>query len=381
MAVSSLFILILLAPLLWADETVTHRDGDSWSFPGRADSNEYLPSGQNSLFQPGSVRREGGASGGFSQDLEITSSYGMSVRKTSPSEIEKFLQQFDKQISRNSALRQGLEKVLEDRFVFYAMNNFLENKGKFNVWPSGGHYDREHKTLSIGVACNKDSIKCIPFLAPQSTIFHELLHYVFDRYDSIIAEVETSGGADHSVIAPIEERFIIVSIIRNGEPPLHRAISGLYGYTYKGKLGNAIESHLDSGDLAALKALVESDAFLTNYVHSSLTRLLSANEYGQNNSEEGKTYTFPIEQIQDIVHLWAYNAAILQQSLRLAITMTQHPANWEITFSSPEYQAQFEQFLTTLVSKLEANPSLPLFRSSKTIMNTLLPISSEGSVR
>ncbi|MBI2069054.1 MAG: hypothetical protein HYT79_00485 [Elusimicrobia bacterium] len=359
----------LVCPLL-ADETVIHYSGDSWRFPGRsAATGDYMPSGSNSLFDRASTLRPDRATGGFSDDLKIETSYAAFLGRIPSAQIDDVFRRYRRKIDANERFRNALRRLMEDRSFFLAAKDFLQNGGRFEAWEFGGRYDWPSKTLGIGLGCNEGSF-CEPVLEPDTTLVHELLHYIFDKRDSVLYEAADVGGADHQAIAPLEERFRIAMLISLGRSPLNEnAINGLYGFTSSGRLGEQTQALIDRGDPEALGRFVESDAFYTNYVHSGMVSTLSSNAVGA----EGD-YIFTDAQVRDLAYLWAINATILRESFRLAAAMMRSSTTtWEATFANGDYGMRFGSFMGAFIGRLQLNPSSGPSQAAREAMTPWLP--------
>jgi len=182
-------------------ENCAHAEEDENAFPQKG-----------TLFDKptdGTLRNEK-ISGGFSFDLKLHTAFGMGLETTDSNDIEELFRNFSGQISDNEKLRAAAKTVLRDKFVFEAFKTFLEQGGRLNAWLGGGKYD-DNSDPDVGLVINVGIEENVP-----RVFYHELLHYIFDKTDSAFSESPDSGGADHTIINILEDRFKIMEIIKQG---------------------------------------------------------------------------------------------------------------------------------------------------------------------
>ena len=254
-------------------ELVKHTSGKIWELKSRSEDGEFYPSSQNALFQKMENPTNTVASGGFEEDIQAMNKLGTFSELSSS--VNALFDEYDAQIGSSDSLRKNIQLVAQDKFIFIALEQFLKDGG---VLKRGrGKYDKNQLKIMFGTHKTQEE--------NQSTFYHELLHYIFDREDSILSEVDSSGGADHFAISPLEERFKIISSIRSGKMPIGEEIDSLYGFTSDGSMGDKLKEALTNNDSEGLSSLIESDNFFTNYVQSGMVYPLSSNERNKNNRD------------------------------------------------------------------------------------------------
>ncbi|MFH1192999.1 MAG: twin-arginine translocation signal domain-containing protein [Candidatus Jorgensenbacteria bacterium] len=249
-------------------ERIKHASfGNEWEFRALAEDGEYYPSFKNSLFERSEAFAGGEISGGFNEDLRVMDRFG-TFSETIPDNQKSALEKYPNRIPADQKMRMVIESVSKDRFVSQALEQFFLNGGM--IESGRGHYNRNPLEIEFGSGeTGAES---------ESTFYHELLHYIFDKEDSILSEA-CDGGADHKAITPLDERFNIVASIKRGEVPIGPEIQNLYGFTTEGKIGQRLKIILEENNLDKLGVFVNQDDFLKNYVHSGMVYPLSNNEY------------------------------------------------------------------------------------------------------
>ncbi|MFA5076331.1 MAG: hypothetical protein WC480_02860 [Patescibacteria group bacterium] len=254
------------------NEKVFNSFGNVYEWAGKDHrANDYLPSDTNSLLERASKLQEDGISGIMPVDLEIMSKFGTFTERAAKKKIDALVEEFGGQIDNDPKLVSALRVIAEDSFVSEALTDFFRSSGRIEAWPDSGKYTPKPLKLSVGT--NGDNLET------QKVLYHELLHYVFDKQDTAMAEMEGRGGADHEVIRPLEDRFLITQLIDSGRMPLDRRLGALNGHSRDGRLGQKIQNMLDQKDYSALQGLVNSDYFYTTLVHNGVLSALSGNEY------------------------------------------------------------------------------------------------------
>jgi SAM-dependent MidA family methyltransferase/signal transduction histidine kinase/SAM-dependent methyltransferase len=251
-------------------EKVVHNSGSTWWFWGM-ENGDYRLSGKDSLMVS-LDNRKGGQTGGFGKGLRVAdvTKLGLFTEQVNQDEVNTFLEDNKNKIPQ--VLRNNLEQVVKDKFIFIAAKAFFEAGGRMETWFEGGHYSANPLLISIGT--NYDDLKV------QQTIYHEFLHFILDKMDNALAEIPSSGGLDHYLMRPLESRFGIIQMVQNGIfSPSNTEIGELRGYLSAGNISSKLSEFLQNGDLKGLRAFIESDAFYKNWVHSAMVTPLSSNAY------------------------------------------------------------------------------------------------------
>ncbi|MBD3244961.1 MAG: hypothetical protein GF335_03135 [Candidatus Moranbacteria bacterium] len=258
-------------------EWVIHQRGSFWELQSIGQDSEYYPSFKNSLFDQKETPTSSEISGGFEKKLKINR-FGTFAETIPAKEIDEFLSQYKDNIQKDDRLIPILKHLAQDSYVFVVLNQFFKDGGKIKFGTGRGHYNSN--PLEIEFKDYGDPTQ------NESILYHELLHYVFDKENSTLSESYDSGGADHHAIIPLEERFnIIQTIINRGEVPLGEDIQKLYGFTSKGRAGDKIKQFLQNNDLRGLNRYLLSEDFYRNYVHSGMISTLSSVEYRKNHRD------------------------------------------------------------------------------------------------
>jgi len=256
-------------------EQIRHTSGTTWELQSIAQNGEYYPSFNNSLFDKKETPTSSEISGGFPKDLKIYNRFGTFAETIPANNIENLLSQYKDNIQINDSLILLLKHLAQDSYVFIALSQFFKDGGKIKF--GRGYYSP--KPLEIEFGNHEDLIQ------NESTLYHELLHYIFDKENSTLSESHDSGGADHHAISPLEERFNIIQAINQGTVPLGEDIHNLYGFTLEGKAGEKIKQFLTNNDLQGLNSYLLSDDFYNNYVHSGMVSPLSSVECNKNHRD------------------------------------------------------------------------------------------------
>lgn len=422
------------------NELVRHISGDAWELKSRAEDGEYYLSFKNALFEKSTDARAGGRTGEFRQNIDPMTRLGTFTTQSVPRDVQRLLDRHKSQLGRNTEISEALQSAAHDKGVNVVLEQFLKDGGNFRF--GHGHYSPKPLEIEFG-----DSLD----LENQRVAYHELLHYFFDRIDAKLSENHSSTGQDHFAIDPLQSRFKMIALINNGQIPLDEKNHSLYGFTTDGSLGDELNKMILANDLTSLQALVESDRFFTNYVHSGMVAPLSSNEFHKNHrqlkvtlsdgrkllirenylqaeadsvqekedSQAGggqkwviittkniKTFdlsqltshiapsdlpkvgslfkeyaadvnkdreNLPEDVLHDLAYLESFNAAILQQSLRLAIIMSREKnISIEKIYELPEYKSRFNQFLSEFCDRQSQNQKSPARRTAFAIVDQVI---------
>lgn len=419
-------------------EKIVHISGDSWELRSIAEDGEYYPSFHESLLTKMETPTSREVSGGFEEDLKIMTSFGTFAETTPPETAAKFLAKYNGQLPENKDLKSAIQSLIQDQHILIAVKQFLEDGG---VFKSGrGRYHLKPLAIEFG-----NFVDFGENLQAEDTLYHELLHYIFDKGDSVLSEVHNSGGADHYATPPLDERFKIITSIRKGSAPLGEGIDPLSGFTTEGKIKEKIDLLLKENDLNGLEKYLTSEDFFKNYVHSGMTTPLSSVErnkrvrelslklsdsrrlkieedYAQKEADaievtdktvyvrtqniknfdikllqphltdadkgpaetfikglaadpnKGRGYILTPDQLHDLAYLNASNAVILENSLKLAITLSKKGNTpFAAAFALPKYQETFDKFIKALTSlKQDEKKYFPVRKVGQDIMNALI---------
>ncbi len=351
-------------------EDFIRRQSDSriYSWCGKTNG-DYFPSGNNSLFTKSTIENEElvkaakKVTGGFKEDLKILTHFGTYAETLPDKTLNNLVQKYSLQIDKK--LSGCVKQVAKDRYVYTAMTQFLADGGKLED-SSGketafGSYYEKHIYVNIDANMEKGGD-----LQLQKTIYHELLHYIFDKNDSGLIE----NNAGHTVILALEERFDASCFIRKGIVPLAESICSLYGETNDGKIGDEIKLLVKQNNFNELEKLVNSERLYTNLVKSGILLQLSKHHF----LLQGTAVFADLNenQIQDIGYIYAVNAAILQQSLRLAVKLGKdvHISGvncvnfFEKGHRNEKYQGKFSKFLENFLDRISHEPHQSLYSAS-----------------
>ena len=229
------------------------------------DQASYLPSRTESLFTDPEAPE---ASAEIREKLNLMYAYGTFAEQTPVKEIDNLFKQKGSAI--NNQLQEALKDIAFDRPTFTALKLFLEGGGRFDAWPESGHYDYQNKVIELGV--DKEGLEL------QKTASHELLHYVMDEFNSPLFEAH--GGADHDVISPLEERFLIVQSIRLGNPPLTgHYLSQHFTHYLPASSRNKLKHGYEEADFSAAYEVLADNDFVQSAAKASHEQLLESKNY------------------------------------------------------------------------------------------------------
>ncbi|MCW1930417.1 MAG: hypothetical protein KIH62_003805 [Candidatus Kerfeldbacteria bacterium] len=223
---------------------------------------DYAPSRLHALTQPFEAVTSPEITGGFPEGFDLYHEFGAFVSLTTDEERAALLARYADRLPTDPSVIAAFEEVIQDRGIYTAIQAWLVDGGLFSMG-TWGRYVPEKKVIYIGPEDYKD------------TIVHEILHYVFDKYDNELSEVRVIGGADHFAINPIVERFHIVESIRHGGNPLRlvgqlgqeeRSLGERISLSVEANAGAEIAQSLDeyyrSATEERVDALIESNRSL-----------------------------------------------------------------------------------------------------------------------
>ncbi len=303
-------------------------------------------------------------SGGFDQNIRLFSHLGTYTDTVSRNKIDALVEQFEERIDKDHRLLSALKDLLKDRPSYIIVEQFLRDGGKIKAFPNwkGGNYNPNPLILYVGIKGSSN-------FEVEKKLYHESLHYAFDKMNSILSEARDGGGADHRAIFPLEDRLQIIQQVRNKKIPIFdKSNEGLYGFTKDGKIGEKIQEYINNNDLEGLKSYINSESFQRGYVRASMLELLSSNDYYDHHPEEReKMYKLTDNQVRDIAFLNAVNGAIIRETINIGIQLAQkYSVSLPKAFETPEFQKKFYTFLEQYTKKLEDLDAQP-YRSASTI--------------
>ncbi len=350
------------------EEKVVHSTfGSIYSWKGLYNK-DYAPR-TNEIFNELRTDTSNVISGGFNQDPRFFSHLGMYVDITPEDKINTLLEQFKGNI--DNQLLPTLQSLLRDNPSYIILEHFLKEGGEIIALPgSSGHgrYTSDPLVILVGIGGSSSDT--------EKTLYHESLHYAFDKMDSILSESHDFGGADHDVIKPLDDRLRIIQQTNEGQIPIYDENNhGLYGFTIHGKIGEFINGYIDNNDLDGLKDYINSYMFQfqRGYVKSSMISPLSSKaHYDEHPEEREGRYRLTDGQIIDIAFLNAINGAIIQQAINIGISIA-NEKSIKITeaFETKEFQDKFQKFISQFATELE-NPSIqPYTVASKIFIEDL----------
>ena len=344
--------------------TIIHKDGTRWNVLMKKD---YGPSGNNFIFRAARNPVQKDVTGGFDKDLNLPYKFGVYVDLTDEDAINRLVAQFGGQIRHDpqGKLLEALKQVLRDRYVFYAFEQFFNDDGRLNGWSSGGKYDEKPLALNIGM--DKDS------WGMKKTLLHELMHYVLDKMDSNIAAIKRRGGADHSIIGPMEERFSLALMASEKVFKISDRLVYLHYFLQEGQLGPEVDRLIDSDDKQGLSALLASSRLVDHYVTASVLTPVSYVYFyrgkletegfpeAEIRSDKGSGDYAVSDEITDIAHMNAYHAWIINESLRMALRLSSEKGmTIRAALQTDEFRQSFVDFVRRFSDAMTQDPGAPM---------------------
>jgi hypothetical protein len=191
-------------------------------------------------------------------------------------------------------------------------------------------------------------------LDTRQTLVHELLHYVFDKSDSIINEARDVGGADHPTIKALETRYLLTDLIRSGQSPLHDSIRSKFGqFITADDLFPQMQEAIDANNPSRLSRIVSRSGFVTTAVSSGLLPTASSYHF----ESDAEKYRYTADQFRDLAFLWAQNAMIVRRAMREAIAVSRRLGiPLSDVFATDEWKGAMRAFLSSFVGALQKNP-------------------------
>jgi hypothetical protein len=323
-------------------ETISHADGqDTWTFPVTCGDDPYAASGSNSLLASAAAPAAAGSCSAFSEDLKLMTRFGTFRDEASEADVTRLILDHHDAYGNSETVRRALAEAARDRLVLAVARAFFEDGGKMAVSPVGGEYMAKEKKIVIPPAC-LDLSGCVPELNRSGVIFHELLHYVFDKCATQLARSQGAGGADHYAIHPLEERYRIVALIRQGRSPARAEFTGLNGFLKDGKLLDGIRHLSAKKDYAELKEFLSSRRFVSHYVKATMMETAADSARAKAQPSEG-IYQVSAAQSKDISAIAAGNAEIVRRALLIAVDVAEKAhTRWELVLAWKPFQDRFK---------------------------------------
>lgn len=326
---------------------IEHQSGSVYDVPGlTAGEAEFGASGVTSALTAPATRRRADqpVTGGFPEDLAVDTAFGTGVETAAAREADALIRAAGDRV--DARLAAAIRAVASDRFVLVALRTFLEtDHGRLEAWDNDrGHYDGDQlpPTISIGISGGA--------LDTRTTLVHELLHYVFDRTDSVLGEARDAGGADHPAIRAIEARFLIIDLIRSGQAPLHEKLESDFGRFLRLRdFFPLMQQAIAQNDPAALVRAVDSTEFVTATVSSGLLGPAGALTF----PAAPDRYRYTADQLRDLAFVWAQNAVIVRRAMKTAARIsTRTGTPLREVFSRADWRSEMESFLSRFVREL-----------------------------
>ncbi len=285
--------------------------------PAQGKLEDFYPSNKNSLLKkhpkPLPTRKDRkndsvytahpSITGGFKDDVLVLERFGLFLDKEPIGNINHLLETYTSQISKS--LVKDLRILLRDRYLFIAVEKFLESKGIFQE-AGYGRYTPRPLVIRVGKSLPKAEIDNRDTSEKNlETLYHEVIHYIFDQEDSLLAEWPSAGGLDHLAIGILEMRWQIIRSVKLGKfnVPSLSVISNDLNKTIKEQLA---EERIDDKFLKRF----DSEEFMNMLVFNQIHNALSHNRFiDLGLGDENKLSD---EQLQDLAYLARINVLLLR---------------------------------------------------------------------
>lgn len=196
--------------------------------PREESSAGYEPTGYHALLEPAPNR--GRATGGFGHALSFADfayRLGTASVPVPDGSIDDLLNRYGKQVGLVDDHLSALRRVLGERSAFAAWKQFFADGGRVRPFVPVAPEDlattppSQLALVGNGRYLSDRLLVLSPPDEPdmESFLFHEIQHYVLDKWDCAVFEVGEGAGADHEVIEILEERRRIVEALRSGRIP------------------------------------------------------------------------------------------------------------------------------------------------------------------
>jgi hypothetical protein len=310
----------------------------------------------------------------------LSSHFGSFTAAPSQEAREALFKKFGKYFAKSNHLEAAARYLTRDINIFEALRQFLEDGGRFELLAVDSSESQPGViTLNQGgshYSARPLRIYLIDDHRIDQHLFHELLHYITDKMDSILWEFHSQDGLDHFfLINALEDRYRLIRAIRSGRMPLDSGeISGL-GRGQPGRtLAEQLRAYIQEGDWQRLHDFVGYDLrYYKYYVNIAMIGALG--------SVKRLADELPLEQVpitpsdlQDYAHMHALNAQILRGAIAIAASHAERTGtSFESVLGTPEFQGMFENLLKQLL-KAEIDDSKGSVRDTTTrLLDSLLP--------
>ncbi len=119
--------------------------------------------------------------------------------------------------------------------------------------------------------------------------------------------------------------------------------------------------------------MIEADGRETKRLRRENRRLKKKVEMLGSDDSAGRDYILTDAQMQDVAHINAVNAAILQQAFRLALSIREDTGlSLDEAFSTELFKEKIDLFLKGYLTRFETDRSLPPRQTAFDIMNEIL---------
>lgn len=346
------YTLLLRAALYTADATdflISHRSGSLFRVPGLPDSTTaFTPSSVQTSLERTGDRSGSPVTGGFGTSLFLARSFGTGARRATAAAVNWLIRSHASQI--DSALVAPALDVASDAHVYHALHAFLVgDHGRLVAWPSGGLYEETTPPrINVGTGGGATDTR--------ATLVHELLHYVFDRADSIL-RARNSGGADHHVISAIEAKFVLVHLLRSGQAPFHTKLQNAFGIFVGHDFYADIQAAVRANDAQALQRAVADPLFERLTVASGVLPSASSVAAIGRGMFDDRFLDTP-DLLRDLAYIYSQLAAIMQRAMTDAIAIAASQGlSLAAVFSSAAYRQAISAFVDDFVGTLQSQPA------------------------
>ena len=329
---------------------IDHSSGEQFPVPGiQAGQTDFAATGSPTSLQqqvPPVSRQP--ITGGFRSPLSVTVGFATGARFPNAGLADSLIRSARDRI--DPRLMAAVTEVTNDLYVLRALRTFLiEDRGTLVATEDDrGHFDDSSPPrITVGIAGGD--------LDTRSTLVHELLHYVFDKSDSVVSEALDTSGADHPAIEAIEARYVITSLIRSGQSPLHAQVRSQFGQFLNGTDYFAqMQQAIEDNDPTALFLLANQSDFVTTTVSSGLLPTASGIPFAQQRSTE---YQHNAQQYRDLAFMWAQNAVIVRRAMTEAVSIAGRLGiPLADVFARSEWISAMTRFIRDFVIALQRDP-------------------------
>lgn len=359
-------------------------------------------------------------SGGFKRNLRF-SLFGSHYKNVPEKRIIALINKYkeDCDLFNDVSFKNAFICACKDKMTYLCAKDFLKKGGYFSELYEGGKYNWP----KIEIGMNNDETKI------AKIIFHELLHYYFDK---INAEIRDWAGDDHEVIYPLERRFYITNSLQKGQPPECEEIENI------GQDKETIRKYINSGvffddyikdntwSILELQGYAKYHSYTNNELSSNVSLQInqdsriaigedyltlnngvdhtsiflyckSAKEFDISKLDDVEVlcndqdvmdkaiqafndfelkaksfYEFSDKQMKDITSIYEFNAALIIQSYRLALYVSdKYGCTLDEAFARPEYKPIIDKFINNFSLKYSEDNSDPNTAASA-IMDQLI---------